>query len=167
MHTANQTVFLVKSPVLGTRLIHSPQEGVIHVTSNLDEVSYLTALEDKKQTAVGDATLVEQTGEICRSGNASVHLSDTGELCFFDDSQLLLSETSAKDLSTMVNDTEYPSVRISWESASDDAIYGLGQYQDGLMNIRGAMREGHQKNLENCVPLWVSSNGFGIFCYCR
>ncbi len=44
----------------------------------------------------------------------------------------------------------------------DEAIYGLGQHQEGLMNYREASVLLRQENREVAVPMLVSSRGYGV-----
>ena len=159
---ADTTVYLVESPLLGSRLIHCPEAGVIHITSNTTGARHLTGLVDKDYPTAKESVAVTGPGEICRSGNASVNLTEEGQLVFVSDADPVIRETGVERGSTVINGAKYPSIQVYWASARDDAVYGLGQYQDGVLNARGTVREGHQKNLENCVPLWLSSQGFGI-----
>ncbi len=46
--------------------------------------------------------------------------------------------------------------------APDEAIYGLGQHQQSVMNHRGAEVLLLQKNREVAVPVLVSSRGYGV-----
>jgi alpha-D-xyloside xylohydrolase len=45
---------------------------------------------------------------------------------------------------------------------SDEAIYGLGQHQEGLMNYRESNVRLLQENREVAVPMLVSSRGYGV-----
>jgi alpha-D-xyloside xylohydrolase len=45
---------------------------------------------------------------------------------------------------------------------ADEAIYGLGQHQQGLMNYRGSSVRLLQENREVAVPMLVSSRGYGL-----
>jgi alpha-D-xyloside xylohydrolase len=54
--------------------------------------------------------------------------------------------------------------RQEFTLAPDEAIYGLGQHADGLMNYRGAIVHLQQINpTESAVPVLLSSRGYGIF----
>lgn len=54
--------------------------------------------------------------------------------------------------------------RQEFALAPDEAIYGLGQHADGLMNYRGATVHLQQINpTESAVPVLLSSRGYGIF----
>jgi alpha-D-xyloside xylohydrolase len=53
--------------------------------------------------------------------------------------------------------------RQEFALAADEAIYGLGQHAQGLMNYRGAAVHLQQRNpTESAVPVLVSSRGYGI-----
>ncbi len=51
----------------------------------------------------------------------------------------------------------------SFRLDKDEAVYGLGQMQNGLMVQRGYSKELFQANLEDVVPLLHSVKGYGIF----
>ncbi len=53
-------------------------------------------------------------------------------------------------------------VRQMFESPEDEAFYGLGQHQNGLMNLKGHDVELRQYNLVSVVPFLVSSRNYGI-----
>ena len=46
--------------------------------------------------------------------------------------------------------------------APDEAVYGLGQHQQGVMNYRGHSVKLLQENREVAVPVLVSSRGYGV-----
>jgi alpha-D-xyloside xylohydrolase len=54
-------------------------------------------------------------------------------------------------------------VRQEWEPNDDEALYGLGQHQQGFMNIKGVDLDLRQYNTEIVIPYLVSSRGYGIF----
>ena len=50
----------------------------------------------------------------------------------------------------------------TFQSTSDDAWYGLGQHQDGVMNYRGQQVTFFQNNTEVAIPFLVSNKNYGI-----
>lgn len=44
----------------------------------------------------------------------------------------------------------------------DEAIYGLGQHQDGAMNYRGRIVHLQQENTKIAIPVIVSTHGYGL-----
>ncbi|MRX65300.1 glycoside hydrolase family 31 protein [Maribacter luteus] len=47
--------------------------------------------------------------------------------------------------------------------ADDEALYGLGQYQSGIMNWRNVPMRLQQYNQEIAIPFLVSTKGYGIY----
>lgn len=55
------------------------------------------------------------------------------------------------------------SIKQEFNLPSKDAIYGLGQHQEGVMNLRNHTVMLRQQNMEIAIPVLVSSGGYGIF----
>ena len=53
-------------------------------------------------------------------------------------------------------------VRQEWEPSADEALFGLGQHQLGLMNVKGYDLDLWQHNATVAIPFLVSSRGYGI-----
>ncbi|HKM35879.1 MAG TPA: TIM-barrel domain-containing protein [Lachnospiraceae bacterium] len=49
---------------------------------------------------------------------------------------------------------------LDWQK--DEALYGLGQQEEGLLNLRGQMLFIHQANKKIAIPMLISSLGYGI-----
>ncbi|MFT4071224.1 MAG: glycoside hydrolase family 31 protein [Dysgonamonadaceae bacterium] len=54
------------------------------------------------------------------------------------------------------------SVEQSFESPSDEYIFGLGQFQDGQYNLKNITRKLTQVNTQIAIPFIFSSKGYGI-----
>lgn len=52
--------------------------------------------------------------------------------------------------------------RLSFSFEKDEAIYGLGSHEEGTLNFRGTRQYLHQANLKIGIPVFVSTNGYGI-----
>lgn len=52
--------------------------------------------------------------------------------------------------------------RMNFEWQEDEALYGLGQQEEGLLDLRGQMVYLHQANRKIAVPVLVSSKGYGL-----
>ena len=48
----------------------------------------------------------------------------------------------------------------------DEAIHGLGQFEEGIYNYRGHNQYLYQHNMRIPIPFFVSSKGYGIFMDC-
>jgi alpha-D-xyloside xylohydrolase len=78
------------------------------------------------------------------------------------DGKPLLTQTAVTFAPSTVNKQTYPSVRVAWRSERPDALYGMGSYQGGGLNLRGQTRRMVQENKEDTVPMFFSTAGFGI-----
>lgn len=89
-----------------------------------------------------------------------------GQLRFFDgQGKLLLAEIADKDPFIPTDDDGRTSYRISqsYLLAPDEAIYGLGQHQNGKMNQRHQRLLLKQKNMEIAIPFFQSTKGYGLY----
>lgn len=48
------------------------------------------------------------------------------------------------------------------ESPQDEYLYGLGQFQDGYLNVRGLTRRLTQVNTQIAIPFLLSNKGYGL-----
>ena len=90
----------------------------------------------------------------------------TGAASFFDKSgRILLQEPAGGGKSmtpvTLGEDQTFVSQQ-TFVCPPDEALYGLGQYQDGLWNWRGLPRRLEQINGQIGLPMIVSSKGYGL-----
>jgi alpha-D-xyloside xylohydrolase len=51
---------------------------------------------------------------------------------------------------------------LTWDSPEGEALFGLGQFQDGQINVRGLMRRLTQVNTQIAIPMLLSNRGYGI-----
>ena len=51
---------------------------------------------------------------------------------------------------------------LTLDSPEDEYLYGLGQFQDGFLNVKGMTRRLTQVNTQIAVPFLMSSKGYGI-----
>ena len=89
----------------------------------------------------------------------------SGAVSFFNSvGQLILAET--KDSHTMtpviVQGDRTFHVRQQWAANDGEALYGLGQQQLGLINLKGYDLDLWQHNGTIAIPFLVSSRGYGI-----
>ena len=58
--------------------------------------------------------------------------------------------------------TEDYELYARFDAFPDEKIFGMGQYQDGLLNKKGAILELAHRNSQASVPFFVSSRGYGF-----
>ncbi|MBI9102467.1 MAG: DUF4968 domain-containing protein [Spirochaetales bacterium] len=52
--------------------------------------------------------------------------------------------------------------RIEFEWEDGEALFGMGQQEEGVLNLRGSRRYVHQANMKIAMPFIVSTRGYGI-----
>jgi alpha-D-xyloside xylohydrolase len=86
-------------------------------------------------------------------------------LLFYDSTGKKLTQENTRTLTPAVvngENTLHPE-RFTNMWDTQEAFYGLGQHQAGVLNYRGEDVEISQDNTNLSVPLLLSSNGYGIF----
>lgn len=95
----------------------------------------------------------------------AVFYKDSSVFVFRDPSsgKVILSEAGRSLVPSEAGGEECLEVAQSFRtSGSDEALYGLGQYQDGIMNYRGHSIRMTQANMDIVNPFLVSTEGYGI-----
>ncbi len=90
----------------------------------------------------------------------------TGQVAFYDASgKLLLKEKAVNGkiiTPAVVMDENTYHIQQCFESPEDEAFYGLGQHQNGLMNYKNHRIDLKQYNIVAAVPFLLSSRNYGI-----
>jgi alpha-D-xyloside xylohydrolase len=89
----------------------------------------------------------------------------SGAVSFFDSSgqPILAEKKDGRTLTpAMVQGEETFHVCQQWEANADEALFGLGQRQIGVIDIKGWDLDLWQHNTHVVVPLLVSSRGYGV-----
>lgn len=86
-----------------------------------------------------------------------------GTIRFFDaDSNLILEELSRSITADSIQDRSTFNVTETFASPDDEHLYGLGQFQDGYLDVRGLTRRLTQVNTQISIPFMLSSKGYGL-----
>ncbi len=54
-------------------------------------------------------------------------------------------------------------LKASFNASPDEKIYGMGQYQQEVLNLKGCNLELAHRNSQASVPFYISSEGYGFF----
>ena len=107
---------------------------------------------------------VEETPEnfIIRFPGISVRLDKAAEaLSFFNETgERLLGEIPGSRFFQKKNN--FRSAGIAFDSPPDEALFGLGEFQDGALNIRNLPRRLIQVNTQASLPMLYSTRGYGL-----
>ncbi len=109
----------------------------------------------------------EDTDVVLKSEKLTVRIEKkSGEISYYDESGnpiLIEKEGGGKTLEKVtIQGEEAWHVRQQFETDDNEAIYGLGQHQDRLMNIKGYEIDLFQQNIQTYIPFLVSSENYGI-----
>lgn len=102
-----------------------------------------------------------------RSASTEARLdAKTGQVSFFTaHGQPLVREAAHGTRFGTKTDLGQPTYRVRqlFQLAPGEAVYGLGQHQDGHLNYRGQKLTLKQNNMEIAVPVLHSGKGYGVF----
>jgi alpha-D-xyloside xylohydrolase len=76
---------------------------------------------------------------------------------------LLVSESSKGLKATTVEGVATNTVQAAFNSPASEALFGLGQHQDGVMNRKGSTLHMLNANTQIQIPVLVSNKGYGLF----
>ena len=144
-------------------------DSVIHVTFSKERAF------SRRQTLAAAPKRCEATPWKFTSGNREAFITtarlkikvelNSGRLSFFDRNGLpvVVEARNGRTLAPAEVQAEKTfHVRQEWQANAGEALYGLGQHQLGLMNIKGFDLDLWQRNTTVVVPFLVSSRGYGI-----
>jgi alpha-D-xyloside xylohydrolase len=135
--------------------------GALHVlacpTGSNNDGSYAVVKEFPAATFT-----VNESGDdiILKTGKFTLSLQkSTGQLAFYDgNNNRLIREISNKQ--TLAADSIEPAA--IFQLTRGEALYGLGQFRDKALNLRGKQRELVQFNTQAAVPVVYSTAGWGL-----
>lgn len=144
-------------------------ENIIRVSASPEgEFSSRESLSVISQPSFKDWKVEDDKGSVTLStSNVNARLSlYTGEVVFTDSTgTVMLQEKIGGGKSfipTTADGEKFYSISQTFESPADEAFYGLGQHQEGLMNYKGKDVSLFQYNTKVAVPFLVSNKNYGI-----
>lgn len=137
-----------KCPINGTM----EKQSLMVVVDSLQEIPY--------------RTLSKRKSILLESPKLAVKIDiSTGAISYLNDGKTIVSEIGYSDFTPYINernDEHAYSIGQTFLLDSDEAIYGLGQNQSGIMNYRGHSETLVQTNTNAVIPFLWSTAGFGI-----
>ncbi len=123
------------------------------------------------QKATGAFTWLDHTGAVLLrepAGGGKTLEEVPVEITIFDADSETKTEESADGGRTVVagshkvvDRTAYTS-RLDLEFSPGEALYGLGQHEEGILNYRGHSQTLYQHNMKLAVPMLVSTQGYAL-----
>jgi alpha-D-xyloside xylohydrolase len=122
--------------------------------------------EPKKIVKTNWLLKTENSEAILSTAKLQVHVNlVSGAVSFFDSSgkSILAERTDGRTLEPAeVQGEQTFHVGQQWEPNDDESLYGLGQRQIGIVDIKGYDLDLWQHNTHVVVPFLVSSRGYGV-----
>ena len=127
---------------------------------------------------VGDGTITKNPCAEIVNGRIRASVNFAGVISFYRDGDLILREyfrfyggTLAKtsrclkvvnrEWKGIIGGGEYE-LTVRFDANEGEKIYGMGQYQQPYLNLKGTMLELAQRNSQISVPFMISSLGYGL-----
>ncbi|HET7545372.1 MAG TPA: glycoside hydrolase family 31 protein [Polyangiaceae bacterium] len=90
--------------------------------------------------------------------------STTGLVSYTDlNDKVLLAEDSKSLTPATVEGVSTNKVTTVFKSPSDEALFGLGQHQESVVNYKGKNQHLANSNTQIAIPVLVSNKGYGVF----
>lgn len=131
-----------------------------------------TAADEKSLAVIASpadvkTSVVKKKGSIAlKSGKLTANLNlNNGAVSFFDAKGRLLTKESGNSVFTPVKDADRDSFKSKQSFILDknEAIYGLGNLENGQLSQRNISRRLEPGNVEDGIPMIVSVKGYGIY----
>ncbi|MBQ6291987.1 MAG: DUF5110 domain-containing protein [Bacteroidales bacterium] len=126
---------------------------IVRIEKNCHDAYSFSVIRGPEDVDVKVSSSRKQT--VYKSSALTVTVDNaSGDVSFSRNGKLLIAENGWN--------TESGRAKQSWKPAPDEAFYGLGIFQDGVLSIRGRHIVMFQQNLEDFQPVIQSVNGYGI-----
>ena len=127
---------------------------------------------------VGDGTIDKRENASITNGRIRCEVNFVGIVSFYKDDELILREFFAmydgtlsdksrclkvvnREWKGVIGGSDY-SLNLKFEANKNEKIFGMGQYQDGYLDLKGSVLELAQRNSQISVPFMISSLGYGF-----
>ncbi|MDD7403720.1 MAG: glycoside hydrolase family 31 protein [Butyribacter sp.] len=144
---------------------------VTYETVDMTEPFYHTEEERKKHACTGTKITIQ-------NGKIRAVINPEGVISYYNKKNELLTaeywrnrnridrycvplRIDARELKPIIGTTDY-TLTMRFEAFEDEKIFGMGQYQDGLLNKKGALLELAHRNSQTSIPFFISSRGYGF-----
>lgn len=147
------------------------------LTENVEKCPVTVTIAEEDHW-VGDGTIDQKQVATITNGQLKAVVNFVGIISYYKKDKLILREyyraydgtlskesrclkTVNREWKGVIGGSEY-SLNLKFESNEDEKIYGMGQYQQPCMELKGCILELAQRNSQITVPFAVSSKGYGF-----
>ena len=159
--TMRTAVGAMRIEVCGDRVIHVVASRTSEIPTPKVPIVSKPCVPNNFRVSIGSTEIKLSTAAIAVTVNVA-----TGALSFLSrDGRQVLSEPKedgkAFDVPS-VFETKTWQIQQSFLLPADEAMYGLGQHQEGIFDVRGVPIRLSQANTNISIPFLLSSKGYGI-----
>lgn len=170
-------VRMTKEPVMDpqdwalTQPVPTITPDVVFKTVDMTEPFYHTPKEREAHKQTGTKVTVT-------NGKIKAVIDPEGVISYYNEKNILLTKEywrnrnridrycvplriDAREWKPIPGTTDYEAT-LRFEAFEGEQIFGMGQYQDGLLNKKGAVLELAHRNSQSSVPFMISSRGYGF-----
>ena len=149
----------------GTLKVTPLQDNAVRIryiegdTEDLPELIYVENGDEVscKKSSKGEVTTLKLKGLTLTADNGS------GRIEVADNKGVKVFSALAHELeASTIQGEATREARLIIDSPADEYIYGLGQFQDGYLNVKNLTRRLTQVNTQISVPFILSSKGYGL-----
>src|SRR5579872_1659487 len=142
-------------------------ESVIHVVASLTEGLQQSVVPAVTRQCTGTPYTVSSDAShvYLRTKQLKVEVDKkTGAVRFWtaDSRSILTEQPDGRSLENLVSTSGSAEVSQEFLLNADEALYGLGQHQEGFFNLRDIPVQLLQANSNIAIPFLISSNGYGL-----
>ena len=159
-------------------IVYPPKGSIreVHLDVIGDRIIHVTALDDPKRAQLASLVVIApppagvfvttntQETVTVRTAKLVAHVSlQTGLVTFQKPrGQLTLVQSEATIAPVTIEEKSYVATLARFNPGTDEAFYGLGQHQNGQMNLNGEDVLLAQHNMDVAVPFVVSDRNYGL-----
>ena len=170
-----KTNYGIKTKNLEIQFFADDVVRVLKTTHASTTLSEQTALSEHKadtsfsvtQTPQKTNFSVKENGDMLSVKTSALQINlnlQNGKIVFINAENDTLLIDNQTDISlNKENEKERYTIKQIFQLEKDEAIYGLGQQQNGKLNQRGEQILLRQENKKICIPFIQSSKGYGLF----
>ncbi len=162
----------------------------VRATMNPEFTGNMWALTEKPEPAdtkieifdvdhwVGDGTIDKRTNASITNGRMRIEINFVGVITVFRDEKVVLREYFRcydgtisrgsrclkivnREWKGIIGGTDYK-LNLKFDANEGEKIYGMGQYQQSFLDLKGSVLELAQRNSQITVPFMISSLGYGM-----
>jgi len=144
---------------------------------NFTERNWALSEEVSEDPKIAEITIEGSQSAIIQNGRISARVNAAGVLSFFRDGKLFLREyyrnyfgtESGESRCLKIVGRDYKPIiggdyalTVRFESNDGEKLFGMGQYQQAYLELKGCVLELAQRNSQVSIPFAVSSLGYGF-----